>query len=425
MKYHILLIIIILLIIPQFPTAGNFDSSKKISLAFEDVPIATVLNMIAQQYDLNLVLSGGIDGNITVKLDNVDLGDAMNAILASNGYNYYMAGDIVVVKPLATNAVGETTARIIDLNYVSPAAVVNAVTDLLSSKGKIKVVESTGSAKRGENIPLPSKVVIVDLPHIVESIVEFIGRIDKREPQVQIQVRLIETNIDATQKVGFNWPTSLTARMHGITNTTGTGTTTSSSESMAAYDLPDGPWKWGKLSIGELSLMLEFLESRGNSKLISDPKITTSNHSLAEIKVTTIVPIQTINRFSEGAAVQDIVTFQNEEIGITLQVTPHITDDNRIVLDVFPSVAEIIGYAGTEGYQVPITSERSVRTRVTVRDQETVVLGGLIKEQQIETESRVFFLGSIPILGHLFRHKSTETKTTDLTILITPTILRD
>jgi len=179
------------------------------------------------------------------------------------------------------------------------------------------------------------------------------------------------------------------------------------------------------LSINELSLVLDFLEKSGNSKLISDPKITTLNNHPAEIKVATVVPIQTINRFSEGGSIQDIVTFQDEEVGITLNVTPHIAENNRIILDVNSTVSEIIGYSGTLDTQKPITSERSIHTRITVMNEETAVLGGLFKEDKIENEQRIFLLGSIPIIGGLFRHKTSEVSTTDLTIMITPRILED
>ncbi len=135
------------------------------------------------------------------------------------------------------------------------------------------------------------------------------------------------------------------------------------------------------------------------------------------------MPIQTINRFSEGAVIQDIVTFQDKEIGISLRVTPRINDDSTITMNVNPVVEEIIGYAGPTNNQKPITSQRSITTNVTVRNGETLVMGGLLKETTIEKQDRVFFLGSLPILGGLFTHRTNEAATTDLLILITPKIL--
>lgn len=416
---------LILNIICLHAVAGSLDSEKRISLQFEEVPIYTVLNMIAEQYNLNLVQSGMVEGNISIRLQNVGLEDALQAILASNGYNYYLAGDIIVVKPLDMAAVGETTAKTVTLDYISPSAAVNAVSDMLSSKGKIRIIEEPRTDAVSVGVPVPTQIAIVDLPEVIDNIMEFIRQIDQPEPLVAIEVRIVETNIESDEQIGFKWPTGLVGRVHGITTTSSTTNLVDDTEAAGQIDLPDGKWEWGTLSLDELRVVLDFLESTGNSKLISDPRITTLNNHEAEIKVTTVVPIQTINRFSEGGAVQDIVTFQDEEVGITLQVTPHIAGENEIVLDVNPTVAEIIGFSGPPDNQKPITSERSVRTRITVKNDETAVLGGLLKENKIEQENKIFFLGSLPIIGNLFRHKSVQRSTTDLMILITPSIIKN
>ena len=427
MKSHIIIIAVFLIILHAFAYSGTPDLDANISLQFEDVPISTVLNMVAQQYNLNLVQSGRIEGNISIKLDSVSLEDALHAILASNGFNYYTAGNIIVVKPLELSASGEMTVKTVDLHYIPPVAAISAAEGLLSPKGSIKIIADPDYKVARTGKPVPSKIAIIDVPETARLTAEFIRKIDKREPQIAIEVRLVETNIDDDSEVGFNWPSSIIVRGHGIDagNSDGTVSSSDNSEAVGQIDLPDGKWDWGKLSINELSLVLDFLEKSGNSKLISDPKITTLNNHPAEIKVATVVPIQTINRFSEGGSIQDIVTFQDEEVGITLNVTPHIAEDNQIILDVNSTVSEIIGYSGTADNQKPITAERSIHTRITVINEETAVLGGLFKEDKIENEERVFFLGSIPIIGGLFRHKSSEVSTTDLTIMITPRILSD
>jgi len=411
-----------LLVILNSTAAQGVDLDRTVSLQFEEIPITTVLNMISDKYNLNIVQSSQIDQEISIRLEEVTLRDALNAILASNGYNYYYSGDIIVVKPLEMNAVGELTTAAVSLNYISPASAVNTVQDRLSSKGTIKVLEPGQGSSALSGIK-PSKIVITDLPEVVPQIISLIKEIDTPEPQVSIEVRMVEMNVDSENRVGINWPTSLTARIHGASDLETTTDGEGGTEALGTMQLPDGAWQWGKLSVEEAQIMLEFLDQDGNSKLISDPRITTLNNHQAEIKVTTVIPIQTINRFSEGGAVQDIVTFQDEEVGITLLVTPHICDDGGIILEVQPTVAEIIGYSGPAESQKPITSERSVYTRIKVGDGETAVMGGLLKENKIEKEQKVFFLGSIPIIGNLFRHKTTQASTTDLMIMISPTII--
>jgi len=421
-KKYILLVLVFLLCGTSL--MANVTTDEKISLQFDEVSITTVLNMIARQFNLNLVVSTQVEENISIRLDNVGLDDALMAILTPNGYNYYRSGNIIIVKPFEMPVTGETVVKAITLDYVSPGAVVNAVEMLLSPKGKIKIIKNPEPGSNSFGEPIPTRIVIVDVPEAIDLVVDFIEEIDRPEPQVAIEVKMIEMNVDGQTNVGFQWPTEISTRFHGI-SAGSESEGTSSTEALGQIDLPDGSWEWGKLSTAEVELMLEFLEKQGNSKLISDPRISTLNDHTAEIKVATVVPIQTINRFSEGGAVQDIVTFQDEEVGITLLVTPHVLDDGRIILDVNPTVAEIIGYSGTVDNQKPITSERSIRTKITVKNNESAVLGGLLKENKIEKEQKVFFLGSLPIIGGLFKHKSVQTSTTDLMILITPTIIKE
>ncbi|MBN2226592.1 MAG: hypothetical protein JW763_04445 [candidate division Zixibacteria bacterium] len=425
MRHIILHILVLMMVLAATAMAEPPKLEEKLSLQFEDVPMTTVLNMMADQYGLNMVLSGDMTQNISIRLVDVTLRDALQAVLSSNGYNYYFSGDVIVVKPFEMDAVGETTVRLMTLDHITPAAAINAASDLLSPKGKIKIIENPQAAAQNAASMAPSKITIIDLPDVVEQIARLIKEIDTPEKQISIQVRMIETGVNNNSDLGFSWPTSLSARGHGIEMSSSGDSDSDESEAIGQINLPDGAWNWGTLSVGEVNLMLDYLVSKGSTKLLSDPKVTTLNNHEAEISVTTNIPIQTINRFSEGGSVQDIVSFQDEEVGISLLVTPHITRSGEILLDVNPSVSEIIGYSGTIENQKPITSERSVRTRLMVKNGETAVMGGLLKESTLEQEESVFLLGSLPILGNIFKHKSVEKSTTDLVILITPIIVND
>ncbi|MFH2035792.1 MAG: secretin and TonB N-terminal domain-containing protein [Candidatus Zixiibacteriota bacterium] len=415
---------ILILLLALFTTAPAIDLNQKVSLQLEDIPIATVLQSIAMQYNLNIVQTSEIDGKLSLKLDEVTLENALKAILTANGLNYYITGDVIVIKPTEIDAIEETAVRAFTLHHISPSAALSACQDLLSSKGKIKIITAEGqSSSNGQIAPIASQMAVIDLPENIFRIEQFIKEIDRAQPQIAIEVRMIETNYDNEESFGLNWPTSMTARIHGVQTSSETETSGTTTEALGELNLPKGSFQWGKLSVNELSMVLDFLETEGNSKLISDPRVTTLNNHMAEIKVTTIIPIKTISRLSDVGVSQDIVSYQDEEIGITLIVTPHITDDGKILLDVNPTVAEITGW--TADNQKPITSERSVKTKILVGDGESAVIGGLLKESNIENESRVFFLGSLPIIGNIFKHKSIQKSTTDLTILITPRIIND
>ena len=223
-----------------------------------------------------------------------------------------------------------------------------------------------------------------------------------------VEVRLVETVVTDDLNLGFDWNPEAT--VNGMPD---------------PYDLPldRKSFQLGTLSLDQFQVVLRALEEDGNSKLISNPRITTQENLEATIRVGTIYPIRTVSRFSEAGVTQDLLTYEDKEINIALSVIPRVVEEGLISLEVNPVVEDIIGWTGEFGDQ-PITSKRDLKTRVTVRDGETVAMGGLIKESDIETVRRVWFLGRIPILGRLFfTHTDSRKETTDMLIFITPRIL--
>jgi len=403
--------------------ASRLENTESLSLELESVPIAMVLQMIAQQNDLNLVISGEVTGEVTLRLDKVDVPTALNAILSPRGYNYYIKNDVIVVKLISADAPEELVSRTITLKYIEPITAKKALESRLSSKGQVVILDKAVDAGGGSKTYRANRILVTDFPSVVAEMATLIDEIDQPERMISIEVKIIETKVDTKSKLGFSWPTSIDLTLGGTGDSAALSSSTTDGKA-GRFDLNTETWRWGTLSVGQLRAVLDLLNQSGNSKLISDPHITTLENHEAEIKVQTIVPIPTVNRFTEGAAVQDILTFQDEEVGITLKVTPRITGDGKITLDVFPKVEDIIGFSGPSDNQKPITTSRSIRTRITVADGETAALGGLLKEDEIIQEQKVPLLGSIPLIGKLlFTNKSKEKTTTDLIILITPHIM--
>lgn len=400
------------------------------SMQLENVDIAVALSMIAEQNNLNIVVGGDVTGQVSLRLVEVDLQSALEAILAPGGYSYYIRNDVLVVKPMETYAVGELVSKPITLKYLDPNDIKGAVESRLSNRGKLVIIGGAIEGEQQNKQASPNQIVVTDLPAVVDEIATLIEELDQPLRMISIEVKIIESKIDASSKLGFAWPTSVTTRLGArTTNNNGdAGTGSSSGNSLnntaGSYDIESGRWAWSTLTVDQLTAVLDLLNSTGNSKLISDPHITMLENHEAYIKVQTIIPIATISRFSEGAATSDIQTFYDEEVGITLSVTPRINEGNRITLDVLSTVEDIIGYSGPADNQKPITSSRSIKTIVTVNEGETIALGGLLKESEIERIQKVPLLGRIPLLGKLlFTNKSSEKTTTDLIILITPRIM--
>ncbi|MCP4684510.1 MAG: hypothetical protein GY867_03580 [bacterium] len=428
MNTRLLTSILVLLILVVPIRADELTSAKKISLDLEAVPLASVLSMIASQHNLNIVLSGDVTNEVTLRLEDVNVATALDAILTANGFNYFLKDDVIVVKPADLDAAGELESRALTLKYLAPITAQKALEPQLSAKGSVVILDRAGEDSEGSKYH-SNRILVTDFPSMLEDLLLSITELDIVERTILIQAKIIETTIDTESNLGISWPTSITARMNqadgGSSNTTTTSTTTDDQlDAAGIYNPSNGNWTWGKLSVDEVSMVLNMLEQDGNSRLISDPRITTLENHEAEFKFTTVIPIQTINRFTEGAATSDIVTFEDEEVGISLKVLPRINEEGQVTLQVMPKVEDIIGYTGPIDSQKPITASRSITTRITVKDGETVALGGLLKETESETVQRVPILGQIPLLGKLlFTRKSTEKSTSDLVILITPHIL--
>lgn len=418
LKWSVMTFTILMLLITISAVSSPIDSAKKLTLDLEEVPLPTVLNMIAKQHNLNLVVSGNVTGKISLRLEDVDINVALETILGPMGYNFYIKDDVIVVKPYENFASGELESRSVTLKYITPATVVTALESIKSTKGRVVILEKV--TKSQSNNYEANRVLLVDFPHVVVEMITLIDKIDLPERVISIEAKIIETQIDSKSEIGFSWPTSLSASL-------GQSSSESSEEGSAGsgtYDPNSGSWTWSTMTVGQMGLVLSMLEQNGNSKLLSDPRITTLENHEAIIKIETIIPIATVSRFTEGSATSDIVTFQDQEVGISLTVTPRINEDGRITLMVFPKVEDIIGYTGPIESQKPITTSRSIQTSITVNDGETAVLGGLLKEDIIEIEYKVPLLGHIPLLGKLlFTTKKEEKTTKDLIILITPHIM--
>ncbi len=420
-KWSVMTFTILMLLFTLNVTSNPIDPGKKLTLDLEDVSLTTVLNMIAKQHSLNLVVSGDITGQVSLNLEDVDINTALETILGPMGYNFFIKDDVIVIKPYENFASGELESRSVTLKYLDPATVVTALEPIKSSKGKVVVIEKDTKSQSGNY--KANRVLLVDFPHVVNEMIDLINKIDLPERVISIEAKIIETQIDSKSELGFTWPTSLSAKLGQ--STSGTSEEGSSgSIGSGTFDPNNQNWTWSTMTVGQMGLVLNMLEQNGNSKLLSDPRISTLENHEAVIKIETIIPIATVSRFTEGSATSDIVTFQDQEVGISLTVTPRINEDGRITLTVFPKVEDIIGYTGPIDSQKPITTSRSIQTTITVNDGETVVLGGLLKEDIIENEYKVPFLGHIPILGKiLFTTKKEEKTTKDLIILITPTIM--
>jgi len=424
-KFRLWRIILLLLMISTLAFGTNLEEQlqTRVSPKFVGASIQEVLRLFARQYSLNLVVGGEVQGTVTIQLDNVTLGDALNAILKAYGYHYIVENDVLLVKPFDQDVNGELVTKVLKLKYLDGYLVKTTLVPLLSPKGKI---EALMSELTDEELDKRSNILVVtDVWENVQQISEVVNKLDVPKRQIQIEVRLIEKIIGAEKQVGINFPKRIGGSITGaettapITRTRGVG---GQQRFLSGwYLLPgiDENLTTGVLTVDELKAALDFLAKDNSSRLVSNPKLTTLDNKKALIRIGTTLPVPEVSRGISG----DLISYREEEVNMNLIVIPRINEEGKITLKVHPILEEIIGFTGPSDTPQPITSKREVQTTVTVNDGETVVIGGLIKENSTKNVEKIWLLGNIPLLGYLFRHTSTKKEKTDLLIFITTKII--
>lgn len=417
--------------------ARSADPDKLLTMDFVEEDIQNVLRLLAKQNNINLIVTEDISGTVTVHFTKVTLKGALDAILGANGYDYVIQENILIVKLIDTDMEGEVETRVFELDYISAHDVQDPLEDILTNKGKIQVFQRRSKLSEStddESATEADMLVITDTPDNFQKIDLLISQLDKPTPQVLIGVKFIETVLSDNENLGIDWTAKATlsggpgtVQSSGLATLGGT-TVDGSTSGNQGSGLGVGRIKelsLGILSFQELQMMLELLESSGNSKLLSDPRVTTLDNQRASInvetEVTVIVP--TVTTGVQGALATEQA--QKITISINLNVLPHVHKNGDITMAVEPIVEAITGYSGPDKDQ-PIISRRSAETQVRVNNGETIAIGGLIKEDVRQTTKKVPFLGDIPILGRLlFTSSSNETEKSDLLIFITPHIIYD
>lgn len=403
------------------------------SLEIKDAEIRDVLRMLAEQFDLNIVISDKVIGKISVKFSNVSVEEAIDAIVTINGYAYSKKGRVIKVTTPEEVEREAPITKVFVLNNAVAEDLKSSLEKTLSSVGTIEVDKRSNA------------LIVTDVPNVIETIKELIKELDKETPQVLIEARIVETILTDTRALGINWQirASATGTARPITfpfkAKTGGGEYYPLSQpgdtggTSGTADFPPNPGRgfpyavkddftFGTLSFSEFQAVLEALEENSRTKILSHPRLVTLNNREAKILVGTRVPIP-IYTFNEDTGTYEISGYEEEEVGIALKVTPHVSPDGKIKLTLHPEVSSITGYTGPNNER-PIIDTREASTQVQLRDGETVVIGGLIKRNKIDTVKKVPLLGDIPILGWAFRHKDKTVESTDLLIFVTARIVK-
>ncbi|MEM0556011.1 MULTISPECIES: type IV pilus secretin PilQ [Aeromonas] len=417
---------------------------KPISLNFQDIPVRTVLQLIADFNNLNLVTTDSVSGNITLRLDGVPWEQALDIILKVRGLDKRLDNNILLVAPadeIATREKQQLESRnqvadlaplyteYLQINYAKASEVAALLssqsTKLLSSRGAVSVDERT------------NVLVVKDTAEVISNIKRMLDILDIPVKQVVIEARMVTIDDGFDEALGVRW---------GVTKNDGHGNSTSGSiqgndtsgnnngtsaitrptvDDRMNVNLPVTnaagtlAFQVARLADGTLlDLELSALEKESKAEIIASPRVTTANQKPALIEQGTEIPY--VESSSSGAT---SVTFKKAVL--SLKVTPQITPDNRVILDL--TVTQ-----DTKGETVPTgtgdavsINAQSITTQVLVNNGETLVLGGIYQQTIKSDVTKVPLLGDIPGLGALFRKTTSENKKRELLIFVTPKIVTD
>jgi type IV pilus assembly protein PilQ len=376
--------------------------------------IRTVMRAISQFSGKNIVVDRDVKGSVTISLKNVSWENALRTILRSGGLDFVEEGGIIRIDE-ATKLQSEATdreaararqmelipleTRILKLNYANANELLGPLQASLSRRGLVQAERRTNT------------LIVTDLPNIVDRVEKMAMELDSSTPQIEITAKLVDVDTQASRDLGITWG------LHGLQPGNDPANGTIDIDVTEEKTPQSATINYGVVkSWGVISAKIDMLERMNKAHIISNPRITTVDNREAKILVGQKIPL----------IVQDVAgnpVSQLQTIGIQLKVTPHLTQDKKIIMDLHPEVSDLATNSTVQGGVIINTSEAD--TRVMVDDGQTAVIGGLIRSNDGTIRQGVPILKDIPILGALFRSSNTSHQSRELIIFVTPRILSD
>lgn len=412
---------------------------KPISLNFQDVPVRTVLQLIADFNKLNLVTTDSVGGNITLRLDGVPWEQALDTVLKVKGLDKRLDNNILLVAPAAEIAMQEKqqlenkqkvadlaplVTEYVQINYAKAPDMAKLLADdktrLLSPRGAVSVDERTNT------------LLVKDTADVIDHIKDMIKVLDVAVKQVVIEARMVTVTDGVDDALGIRWGVtdvnkngSVSGTLEGL-DTAATGSTPSIDNRLnvnlaatpATGTAASIAFQVAKLSDGSLlDLELSALENENKAEIISSPRVTTANQKEALIEQGYEIP------YNESAS-SGATTVAFKKAVLSLKVTPQITPDNNVILDLHVTQDDIYKDVSTgNGGTAVALSTQAINTQVLVKNGETLVLGGIYNRSIKKTVSKVPVLGDIPGIGVLFRNTTNANTKKELLIFVTPKIV--
>ena len=418
-----------------------YGEKEVISLDFQNADVRNLFRIFAEISGLNVILSPEVGGSVNIRMMDVPWNQAMEIILTNSALGRECFGNNIVRVATKVVLAAEASALVAEKNRaVADRTTERDSQDLVTEVVRINHADITElstsltalrSARQDGRITVDTRtstLILNDLRHHVNDMLEAIKILDIPTPQVLIEAKIVEISKSFTQELGIQWgltgeaissaPGSLAINGSTNANTAADGSaflvdlrqsTDIAGGSVSGFDLLLG----GLLPGLDLNVRLEALEKQGKGRILSSPRVTTADNKEARIRSGKQIPYQVTS--AEGNSIQ----FVDAELSLT--VTPHVTSDNRVymVIDATKNAADFTQLVGT----VPTITTKETHTEVLVGNGDTTVLGGIYESASTENKKAVPFLSKIPLLGFLFKSFADSDVITELLVFITPTII--
>ncbi len=410
-------------------------SGEKLSLNFQDIDVRSVLQLIADFTDLNLVASDTVQGNITLRLQNVPWDQALDLVLKTKGLDKRQVGNVLLVAPADEIAARERQElesqrqiaelaplrrEVVQVNYAKAADIARLFQSVTDKGGESEDRGSIAVDDRTNNI------IAYQTQERLDELRRIVAQLDIPVRQVMIEARIVEANVDYDKSLGVRWGGSqVFANGRGLVygnDESGDENGDSGADSNGNIPFVDLGVANATSGIGIgyitdnliLDLELSAMEKSGNGEVVSQPKVMTADKETAKILKGSEIPYQEAS--SSGATSTTFV-----EAALSLEVTPQITPDNRIIMEVKVTKDEPDFANDVNG--TPTIRKNEVNAKILVNDGETVVIGGVFSNTQSRSVDKVPFLGDLPYLGRMFRRDIVSDAKSELLIFLTPRIL--
>lgn len=386
----------------------------KISIEFRELPIEDVIRIIAQKADIDIIKSPDVTGAVTATLTNVPLEEALNNILAAHDYGLIKDKNMIRIVPAAqiTQQAERFVSRIYQITYANVTQVAEALDKFRSTAGIVSYNKGT------------SDIIVTDIESKVKAMDTFIEQIDRITPQILVEVRIYDITSTDRLDLGVEWDAGrrttfvdgqpvggktdpfITSGFAGGTNKTSTST--------------QGFLRFGLLNESiDIDVQLRAEQENSKAKLLANPRILVLDNEQALFDIVTEHPYA--ERNITGTTISETIKFK--DVGVKLLVTPHLTREGMIRLHIQPEFGIVVRQAQFATSDVPVVDTRKVDTIALVKDNQTVVLGGLRKKDVIQQSNKIPLLGDLPLLGGLFRFEGEDTAVNELVVFITPRLV--